>query len=1242
MINFHGKVVMEDGSPPGRLVAIQRTCDGAESVREANASSKTGGYFVRLYVSSYSGMFSGSYRGALLTCYLEAAAPGFTSTRLSLSDWRITSNPQLPNLVLSRQAPSLVDLTHSPTVPRTAQKPWERALKYLTAGNWVEAETALRAVVAAAPGFAPAWSSLGAACQNQQKPGEARKALERAIELDPKRLTLYLPLASVQIDLKDWPAAGKTSEALIGADTAHTYLDAYLYNAIARFQQKDFDGALERMNELIRIDKHQELPRADYILGIILEAKGELDAAAAHMRKYIAEHPRAKDAAAVADRLANLGKQPGLDLAAEVSSPDFRAAAVGEARVPGGIRAFSAIARIPGTPTYRDFFLQYCRAIVSGTPTAASPTAEISGAIRTFVSTMADFERLGERNGDRIIVRLAVGTDEQREKTARALALLGWQLRQSGQDFDLEPGDQPIDGLRQRIPSAFGIDELEMRDAIAARRPFQFEIPIESARLVGGAAWSATLKDRPEATLGPAEVFLRDGRFAQAYAGLAAMEGETAAAVVSAVGLVPLITRHSSLLARYGGALSISGERVVVPGGVKAEPVWARLAGADPKNPPSFFRALLDKDNGLLMTFFFDLSRADVAHQRFFVATPARAQAFYKWYRNSFGQVPPTQNDTRWQAAILQRLRIGASGSVEFPGGRRAWTTAGGTGEDALLVLPSLEPVAAVARLEDSRGRPIDPGSAALLAQHYQKWRHLFPYFERLPGLTAPQFQRLAAFADWVSAAPPAQQAVLVGAWHSLVELIVLGSEAGSLNGAQAADAFGKVCEALRSANPSASAIETLRALVGGSSDVDAGLAGSLLRLSGAKRDAFERVKKLQGVPPIASLGNAPDIAKTLAALSGAVYAALLDPGCLLVAEDPRLLAKHDFLPGPDKHGELFADSGLVVLNVAPGSYLTGGFGRFRDVARTLSSRVAAQALLAEPEGEVPASAKAVELVPAPAEPSVILPTEVVFRAAGRIVEVYATVTDRRGRYVDDLERNEFSIQVEGQPTRLFAFENQTSSVSIALLFDTTSSMSATLPSLKGAAMSLVDELRPGDSAAVYGFNNEVTEFQPFTTDKTAIKRAVLRAHAAGTTALFDALVRVNRDLAQRRGKKVIIVFTDGDDNASMLTADTAILRAKSRGIPIYTIAEGDALLNPRLVGQLANLSQLTGGAPFLIRKLEDIGAAFRRMSEDLTHGYLLAFEPPPDKDNTWHKIVVAPSTRKGLIVRARQGYLSD
>jgi VWFA-related protein len=426
--------------------------------------------------------------------------------------------------------------------------------------------------------------------------------------------------------------------------------------------------------------------------------------------------------------------------------------------------------------------------------------------------------------------------------------------------------------------------------------------------------------------------------------------------------------------------------------------------------------------------------------------------------------------------------------------------------------------------------------------------------------------------------------------------------------------------------------------MAGGADDLDEALPSRLLRLSGARREAFERVKELQDVPSFHSLGNPPDARKTLAALSGAVYAALLDPQYLLVAVDHRLLAKHNFLPA---HSGLFADSGLIASNSPPGTNLTGGFARFRETTQVLNRHIVDPTLAPAAEAEPPAATGSAQPGPS-AAPAPRTPSEAVFRASGRIVEVYATVTDSRGRYADDLSAEQFTILVAGKPLPVFAFENHTSSVSVALLFDTTGSMSAALPPLKSAALQLLDELRPDDSVAVYSFNERVTELQPFTTDKTAAKRAVLRAHASGSTALYDALLRVNHDLAARGGKKVIIVFTDGDDNSSMLTAGDAIQQAKARGIPIYTIAEGQALDRPQLIDQLADISHSTGGTPFAIRRFSQIGAVFQKMSEDLMHGYLLAFQPPPSDDHGWHKIEVVLSTAKGLQIRAREGYYPE
>jgi Ca-activated chloride channel family protein len=271
--------------------------------------------------------------------------------------------------------------------------------------------------------------------------------------------------------------------------------------------------------------------------------------------------------------------------------------------------------------------------------------------------------------------------------------------------------------------------------------------------------------------------------------------------------------------------------------------------------------------------------------------------------------------------------------------------------------------------------------------------------------------------------------------------------------------------------------------------------------------------------------------------------------------------------------------------------------------------------------------------------PAQLPPVEADFKTTGRLVEVYATVTDSRGRYVDNLTRDGFSVMDQNSPQTITAFEPQSNEVSVVLLLDTTGSMLFALPALKNAALRLIAELRPEDSVAVYNFSESVTELQPFTTDKAAAKRAVLHTQALGDTALYDALARVGQDLTGRAGKKVIVLFTDGKDNASTLNPDTAIQRAKANGVPIYTIAQGEAIGHRDLLEQLAGISKATGGVAFAIEKPSEIGRVFDKVSEDLTHGYLLSFQPASSENSDWRPIQVVVSGPRGLKVRAREGY---
>lgn len=1232
---FRGKVTLEDGSLPDHSVTVQRVCYGLQQpVREALTNRKTGEYVVRLFVSHLGQVFSGMGGFETLPCSLEASATGMVSSRIDLTDRRMTQNPRLPDLILTPKSQAAVFSIAPPAgLPRAAARHWERAVKHLTSRDWSSAEAPLRAAVAAAPKFAAAWSALGNVCAHLGQAEEARHALETAIALDAKPLASYQMLSRILLDLKDWPAVLATTGKLIEADSKHVYVEAYLFHAVALYQTREFDQALARVDEALRLDRLHELKRAEYVRGLILEAKGDLPAAEKSLRAYLAANPRAKEAETVRQRLANLGQGPPADLSAEFNSLDLSLAAAGESPVPGGIKAFSAVAQLPGAPAAHDLFLEYCRAVITGRPDMPSRTREAREEVRAFIAAMAVLERLGERTENGTLIRLATASDAAIAKTRTLLAELGWRLVARGDGYAIETGDRPGDGLRQRALAALGVEELDLRNALAQRREFTFEIPRETARLVGGTAWGLVLKDVPEYAGGPVEAFIRDARFARVYLGLGAMDADSAAALVSAVGLPNLLVKHSALTAAYAGAIELNGPRVAVPGGTQAEPIWARLAGAPPQPAAPFLRALFEKDQGRLLAFYHHLARAGAPQQQFFTRTPERAEAFYRWFREA-GPPPASYNAAQsWHARLLQSLPVDASGRVHFPGGREVWGPPNESDEDILLRRAPLEAFIHLAQLEQRRGTPLSPASARLLAPHDGEWQSLFGYFEQLPALDEPAFRALEEFATAAAAAPESQREQLLGQWHSLVQLIVLGSQAGSLSPAQAEQAFRQTCAALRGANASSAALAVLRGITGESGSLDDALAGRLLRLSGPRREAFETVRKLQDAPRLSALEPGGDPAKTLAALSGAVYAALLDPSLLLVATDRQLLRKHRFI-SPDR---LFPPSSLVVSNQQPGSNFQGGFASFAEASLPLRERTVGAAARA-PEPSASPSTLPLQ-APHGADTPFEGAADVVFEARGRVVEVYATVTDGRGRYVDNLTKAQFTILEEGAARPAVAFESYLAGVSVALLFDTTGSMAHTLPQLKAAALQLLDELRAVDSVAVYNFDETVTAALPFTGDKEAAKRAILKLHPCGTTGLYEALVRVNHDLASRTGKKVIVVFTDGADNASMLSSELAIESAKERGVPIYTIAQGQALLHVQLVAELDHIARATGGTPFLIRQPADIAEVFARISQDLMHGYLVAFQPTPGENRVWRKIEVLLNGSKGLRVRAREGF---
>jgi len=263
------------------------------------------------------------------------------------------------------------------------------------------------------------------------------------------------------------------------------------------------------------------------------------------------------------------------------------------------------------------------------------------------------------------------------------------------------------------------------------------------------------------------------------------------------------------------------------------------------------------------------------------------------------------------------------------------------------------------------------------------------------------------------------------------------------------------------------------------------------------------------------------------------------------------------------------------------------------------------------------------------------------FTADVRLVEVYATVADSHGRFVEGLTREQFVVRDNDQPQPISLFESTSSYVVCAILMDTTGSMTAALPMVKSAVSHLIDDLPDSSRIAVFKFSVALEQIQDFTTDKKAAKQQVLRTRAEGETALFDAIVQTARQLSLEKGKKFLVVFTDGDDNASVLSAQAAISRSKQVGVPVYAVALGEATRSQALAKQLHDIATQTGGLAYEVRKKSsDVEKVFAAISAELQHTYLLAYKAPEAKDNEWRRIDVAVSGVKSASVRAKQGYL--
>ncbi|MGE3274553.1 MAG: VWA domain-containing protein [Vicinamibacterales bacterium] len=306
---------------------------------------------------------------------------------------------------------------------------------------------------------------------------------------------------------------------------------------------------------------------------------------------------------------------------------------------------------------------------------------------------------------------------------------------------------------------------------------------------------------------------------------------------------------------------------------------------------------------------------------------------------------------------------------------------------------------------------------------------------------------------------------------------------------------------------------------------------------------------------------------------------------------------------------------------------------------------------------------------------------EPLFKSGTRTVPVYATVTDRSGRLVPDLQRDDFRITDQGRPQEITVFANTVQPISVVLMLDRSTSVLENFDLVRDAAEAFVDRLLPDDKARIGSFAARVqVDPQAFISDKDQL-RQILRTELqdAGPTPLWNAVEVAMNALDDQDGRRVVLVFTDGVDSPgtirnSNLTERDVTNHARRDDIMVYAIGlTGDIPSNaaprapvgggrarggfpgmggrggfgglpPRMVHQqpdegLGRIAAETGGGYFELDSSADLAATFTRVAEELHHQYALGFTP--DKlDGKTHDLDVS-LTRNGMTARARRSYVA-
>jgi VWFA-related protein len=272
------------------------------------------------------------------------------------------------------------------------------------------------------------------------------------------------------------------------------------------------------------------------------------------------------------------------------------------------------------------------------------------------------------------------------------------------------------------------------------------------------------------------------------------------------------------------------------------------------------------------------------------------------------------------------------------------------------------------------------------------------------------------------------------------------------------------------------------------------------------------------------------------------------------------------------------------------------------------------------------------------------------FTSHSDLVVLHVTVRDRKGAYVDDLAQHDFAVVEDGQAQSVRFFSDTDTPVTVGLLVDGSASMYGNRQLAVAGATAFAEGSSRDDELFALAFNENVAAAlpadAPFTNDSNALRDGLERIMIArGRTALYDAISAGVDYLARgSRERKVLVVLSDGGDNASRTSRERAVRKAQESNAVVYTIAliePGMRGSNPRL---LEELSQSTGGRSFRPSRANDLPGMLRDIAREVRHTYTIGYSSTNTaRDGGFRRVrvvVTAPPGRP-LVVRSRTGYVA-